>query len=212
MPRVTDDFLPSPAVGRPRDPVLEQAILDATVEVVVGSGFSAAKVDEIARRARTGKAAIYRRWPTKTALVIAAAQRLQGDVAVPDEGSLREDLLACVRHYVSPDARTALILANVLAEAQQDPELREATITSIGQPPMEALRTVVERWIGRGEVDPSVPVDLVVSVAPSVAFHRVVVLHQALDDTTAVALVDGVLLPALGVPRISGSGRTGPVS
>ena len=49
--------------------VLEQAILDATVEVVAQSGFAAAKLEDIARRAGTGKAAIYRRWASKTALV-----------------------------------------------------------------------------------------------------------------------------------------------
>ncbi|BCJ51764.1 transcriptional regulator [Actinoplanes sp. NBRC 14428] len=193
----------TPAAGRPRDPVLEQAILEATVEVVVEKGFAAAKLDEIAKRAGTGKAAIYRRWPGKTALVIAAAQNLRGNAPVPDRGSLREDLLACVRHYVSPSARAALMLANVLAEATRDGEVREAVTASIGRPPAEALRTVIERWIARGTVDPSVPVELVSLLVPSVAFHRVVLMHEGLDEATAVALVDDVLLPALEARRSS---------
>jgi AcrR family transcriptional regulator len=188
-------------VGRPRDPVLEQAILDATVEVLMESGFAAAKLDEIAKRAGTGKAAIYRRWPSKTALVIAAAESLQAEVSVPDEGSLRDDLLGCVRHYVSPSARAALVLANVLSEASRNTELRDAAIASIGRPPQDALRTVIERWAGRGAVDPAAPVDLIASIVPSVAFHRVALLHESLDETLAAAMVDGVLLPALGVRR-----------
>jgi AcrR family transcriptional regulator len=192
---------PTPPTGRPRDPDLERAILDATVDVVVESGFAAAKLDEIAKRAGTGKAAIYRRWASKTELVVAAAARLRAAVAVPDEGSLRDDLLACARHYVSPDARAALVLANVLAEASRDRELRDAAAASIGRPPEETFRTVIRRWIERGSVEPSVPVDLVASLIPSVAFHRVALLHEGLDDALAVSLVDDVLLPALGRPQ-----------
>lgn len=193
-------------MGRPRDQALEQAILDATIEVVMSNGFAAARLDEIAKRAGTGKAAIYRRWDTKTALVIAAAESLQADVVIPDEGSLRADLLACVRHYVSPDARAALVLANVLAEALRDDELREAATTSIGRPPAQALRTVIERWIDRGELDPHTPVDLIASLVPSVAFHRVALLHRPLDEATALQLVDEVLLPALHHHRARTSG------
>jgi AcrR family transcriptional regulator len=197
MARVTTEV--PPAVGRPRDPVLEQAILDATVDVVVENGFAAAKLDEIARRAGTGKAAIYRRWAGKTELVIAAAQNLQAEVAIPDKGSLREDLLVCVRHYVSPNARAALVLANVLAEAPRNDGVRDAASASIGRPAADAVRTVIDRWIDRGVVDPSVPVDLVASLVPAVAFHRVALRHEGLDETSAVAMVDNVLLPALGV-------------
>jgi hypothetical protein len=45
-----------------------------------------------------------------------------------------------------------------------------------------------------------VPVDLLAALVPAVAFHRVALLHEGLDETTAVAMVDDVLLPALGVP------------
>ncbi|WP_290051886.1 TetR/AcrR family transcriptional regulator [Amycolatopsis solani] len=191
----------SSAVGRPRDPVLEQAILDAAVDVVVERGFAAAKLDEIARRAGTGKAAIYRRWAGKTALVIAAAQHLQADLSIPDEGTLREDLLGCVRHYVSPNAKAVLVLAKVIAEMPRDGELRDAAGASIGRPAADALRAVIERWVERGAVDPAVPVDLVASLVPAVAFHRVALRHEGLDEATAVAMVDNVLLPALGVRR-----------
>jgi AcrR family transcriptional regulator len=189
------------SVGRPRDPALEQAILAATVEVVVRAGFSAAKLEEIARRAGTGKAAIYRRWPSKTALVIAAVRSLQTEAEPAECGSLREDLLFCARHYVSADVRAADVLAKVLAELPHNGELREAAIASIGRPAADALRTVIERWIALGEIDPATPVDLVASIVPSVAFHRVALLQQGLDEATVVALVDDVLLPALSVRR-----------
>ncbi|MGH8922513.1 MAG: helix-turn-helix domain-containing protein, partial [Actinomycetes bacterium] len=69
--------------GRPRDPALEQAILDATVDLIARRGLSGTSVAEVARRAGTGKAAVYRRWPSKTALVVAAVRTLQARATVP---------------------------------------------------------------------------------------------------------------------------------
>jgi len=151
----------------------------------------------VGRQAGTGKAAVYRRWPSKTALVVAAVRAAQTDALVPDAGSLREDLLACARHYATGNERAATLLATLLGEAARDAELREAAFEAIGNPPVAALRSVVERWVERGEVDPPAPVDVLVDVIPSYAFRQVLTRGRALDESTAAALVDRVLLPAL---------------
>jgi hypothetical protein len=93
------------------------------------------------------------------------------------------------------------MLAQVLAEAPRNSEVRDAAIASIGWPAVNALRMVIDRWIERGDIDASVPTDLIASLVPSVAFHRVALLHQGLDESTVVALVDDVLLPALRARR-----------
>lgn len=193
-PNTSDTAAP---VGRPRDPALERAILDATADLIVRRGLSGATVAEVARQAGTGKAAVYRRWPSKTALVVAAVRALQAEVTVPDTGALREDLLAWVQHYTSGDERAALLLANLLSEASRDTELREAAYAAIGNPPAAALRTVIERWVKRGEVNPAAPIDVLVDIIPSFAFRHLVIGGRTLDRTTAATLIDHVLLPAL---------------
>jgi AcrR family transcriptional regulator len=187
---------PAPA-GRPRDPALERAILAAAADALVQHGLTAATVEDVARRAGTGKAAVYRRWPSKTALVIAAARALQPEVAIPDTGSLRADLLACAQHYTAGDERAAIVLASVLGEASRDTELRDAALDAIGRPPAIALQTVISRWIQRGDIHPSVPAELIASIIPAFALRQVLIHRQQLDDHTAAALVDHVLLPAL---------------
>src|SRR5215475_466986 len=102
--------------GRPRDPALEAAILDATQDLLIEHGFAATTVEAVARAAGTGKAAVYRRWPAKIDLVVAAVQALQSPPSVPDTGTLRGDLLACADHFVQADRRPALVLAGVLNE------------------------------------------------------------------------------------------------
>jgi AcrR family transcriptional regulator len=192
---------PSPSTtapaGRPRNPILEQAILNATVDVILRRGLTGATVGEVARQAGTGKAALYRRWPSKTALVVAAVRALQAEVTVPDTGTLRGDLLAWVQHYTSGDERAPLLLASVLSEASRDAELREAARTAIGNPPMAALRTLIDRWIKHGEVNPAAPIDVLIGIIPSYVFRLVVTRGQQLDQTTATTLIDHALLPAL---------------
>src|ERR1700720_3182480 len=62
---------PARLPGRPRDPRLNHALLEAGLAVFLESGYGAASLSEIARRAGVGTPAIYRRWPTKTDLAIA---------------------------------------------------------------------------------------------------------------------------------------------
>jgi AcrR family transcriptional regulator len=188
---------PAAPTGRPRDPALERAILEAAVDVVVRRGLSGATVEEVARQAGTGKAAVYRRWQSKTALVVAAVRSLQAEVDVPDTGTLRGDLLAWARHYTSGDPRGALLLANVLSEASRDAELREAAYVSIGSPPAAALRSVIDRWIEHGDVNPEAPIPVLVGIIPSFAFRQVVTRGRSLDEETVTTLIDHVLLPAL---------------
>jgi AcrR family transcriptional regulator len=183
--------------GRPRDPALEAAILDATQDLLIEHGFAATTVEAVARAAGTGKAAVYRRWPSKIDLVIAAVQALQSPPVVPDTGTLRGDLVECALHFVQSDQRPALVLAGVLNEIGRNDELREAAYEAIGKPPALAFAAVVERWRARGEVGSAAPAELLAGIVPAAAFRSVAFRRQTIDRPTAVGLVDFVLLPAL---------------
>jgi AcrR family transcriptional regulator len=194
---VSSQETPAGAVGRPRDPALEAAILDATQDLLIEYGFAATTVEAVARAAGTGKAAVYRRWPAKIDLVIAAVQALQSPAEVPDTGTLRGDLLACALHFVLPDERPALVLAGVLSEIGRNGELRQAAYEAVGKPPAAAFAAVVERWRARGEIATSAPIELLSGIVPAAAFRSVVFRRRALDQRTAENCVDFVLLPAL---------------
>lgn len=175
-------------------------MLKAAVDVAIERGYAGATVDAVARAAGTGKAAVYRRWPSKSALMIAAVKSLQVESVVPDTGTLRDDLLACARHYTNSDRRSANVLAGLLGEVKNDAELRQAAFEAIGKPPAQAFTTVLDRWISRGVISSSAPVDLIAGILPALAFRDVVVHSRSLDVDTVTRLVDGVLLPALGIP------------
>lgn len=185
------------AAGRPRDPAVEPAILRATRELLVERGVGGTTVEAVARAAGSGKAAVYRRWPSKTALVIAATRDLLPSAPVPDTGSLRDDLLECAMYYVRADEHATRVLASLLREAGVDEELHEAAQQAIGRPPASAFTTVIERWRSRGEVTGSAPTDLLTSLVPSIAFSNIMRRRRALDEQTAADIVDRVLIPAL---------------
>ncbi|MFC4500291.1 MULTISPECIES: TetR/AcrR family transcriptional regulator [Streptomyces] len=183
--------------GRPRHPELDQAILHATVDIVVLRGFVGATVEAIARQAGTGKGAVYRRWPDKISLVIAAMRARVYEVAVPDTGSLREDLRTCVLHYAWGDRHGARFLANVLSEAPRDTALLEAAVEAMEGAPSTALQSVIRRWVARGEIAPSVPVELLTTLVSALALRQVLLHGRCIDTGTVADLVDHVLLPAL---------------
>ena len=84
---------PDRSPGRPRDPRLDGALLDAGLAVFLESGYSGASLTEIARRAGVGTPAIYRRWPTKADLAMALIEHVAEPEPIPDSGSIRDDLV-----------------------------------------------------------------------------------------------------------------------
>ncbi|TMK61041.1 MAG: TetR/AcrR family transcriptional regulator, partial [Actinobacteria bacterium] len=108
--------------GRPRDASRDRAILAAALQILQEEGYRGLTIDGVAARAGVGRPTIYRRWPSKPALVVAALVEA-AELALPvrDTGSLRGDLIAVQRRQValmnSPESRrvTAGLVADLAA-------------------------------------------------------------------------------------------------
>lgn len=187
------------AAGRPRDPEVERGILVATQDLLVESGYAGTTIAGVAGRAQCGKSAIYRRWDSKIDLIVAAVRALHVTSETPDTGTLRGDLVAAAMHFARSDERSGRVLASLLSEIGRDAELRDVAYRTIGEPPVAALITVIQRWIDRGEVPRDVPVALIAGIVPTAAFGSVMLRQRALDVETVTALVDDVVIPALRV-------------
>src|ERR1043165_3383304 len=112
---------------RRRGSVLEQAILQATLDELTEVGYSGLTIDRVATRARTNKTGIYRRWPSRAALAVAAHLQVTTADDLPDTGDLRADVLALLRaaaqRISSPQGEVLQILA---AEKDNEPHLIRA--------------------------------------------------------------------------------------
>src|ERR1700682_6440732 len=131
---VTLSFVMTTALGRPRDPRIDSAVLRSTVDLLGETGYAVLSVDAIARRAGTSKPAIYRRWPSKAHLVHEAVFPIDSGTELPDTGSLAGDVREMVRRTVAvlttPAARAAL--PGLVGEMSADLTLHAALLERFG--------------------------------------------------------------------------------
>ena len=190
--------------GRPRDARHDQAILDATLGILLEQGYRGVTIEGVAARAGVGRPTIYRRWPSKPAVVVAAL--VQSDrlaLPAPDTGSLRNDLIAVQRHQVermnSPDARR--VTAGLIADLADDPELADTYVSQFLAPRRATVWDVLSRGVERGELDADVDFACFYDLLDGPLFMRAVVWGQPLAPDAAEQTAD-VVLAAFGTsPR-----------
>jgi AcrR family transcriptional regulator len=195
-------------VAAGRGAVRENAILQATLELLAESGYDQLTIDAVAARARCSKATIYRRWPGKAALVTTAVRRHAGQpaAAAPDTGSLRSDLLAALELMRSSlSGQDAALLLGLLIAMHRDGELAAAVREQVLDVKREVFGAVIARAIARGEVPATTDGALLVEISSAVLFSRRLVTGEPLDDVFIQHLVDAVLLPALARPSPASS-------
>jgi len=150
----------SSSAGRPRSEEAHQAILSATLELLVEVGFSGLTVEGVASRAGVGKATIYRRWPSKLPLVVEAFGQLPGFEEV-DTGDLAEDLKKMLRSYLKVFNSTPLsaVLPSLAGERTHNPELSQL-FEPVSKGRRRPLIKAFERAVERGEISPEVDLEL----------------------------------------------------
>lgn len=183
--------------GRPRREDLDDRILQATAKSLADHGVAGTTIEAVAAAAGTTKPAVYRRWPTKNDLVVAAVRSLSSPPTIPDTGSLRDDVRFCALRYTQAPPDAVRVLRGVLGEAAHDPELAAAAYEVLGKPPAAALEQVIRRAAERGDIPTDAPVALAAAVVPAVAFRSLFTSGQPLTEAEVTGLVDRVVLPAL---------------
>jgi AcrR family transcriptional regulator len=182
--------------GRPRSQEADRAILTATAELLAERGLAAMSIEEVAARAGVGKTTIYRRWPSKGLLALDAfVASFREEQAQPDTGTLRGDMLAALHAWVRAVTQTPMgsMLTGLIAEAQHDPELRGAWRDRVLEPLREQNRTMLDRAIARGEIDPSVDREVVLDLFFGAAEHRLLLGHLPMTDDFIAEVVDVIL-------------------
>lgn len=194
----------APRLGRKRDHTRDPEILEATLDVLAEVGYDGMTVDLVAARAHAGKATLYRRWPSKAEMVLeAVACMKQGDLDLnnlPDTGSLRGDLLGLVRPHVVQDGERKLkIMAGVASLMSKSPDLAASFHSAMSEPRATATRMLLERAEQRGEIAPGSDLDTIALVSASMSTYRVFVRRLPVDRAFLLSVIDGVVLPAVGI-------------
>lgn len=189
--------------GRPRSAEVDRAIRRAVIDLLAEESYDALSMEAVSARAGCGKATIYRRWPSKSALVVDAVAMCKEDgFQVPDTGSTRNDLLVYVQSMVRylRTSDVGRLMPTLVAELARNGDLAESFRTAFLQPRRAMVRQTLERGVARGEVRGDVDLDAVADAMVAVVHHRLLITGQEIDDGLPARIVDllwrGMAAPA----------------
>jgi AcrR family transcriptional regulator len=178
--------------GRPRDPAIGQAILDATRELLLDVGYAGVSMEAVATRAGTTKPTLYRRYPNKGALVFDAVFGKTRAVAMPDSGNLIADLGEAydwaVAEFAAPEARAAL--PGLMADVSASPELRQLVQSLVIDPEYARVERLLRNAQARGEIGPEADLTLAIDAFLGTALARASLLDQPLNHADGKRLVE----------------------
>jgi AcrR family transcriptional regulator len=188
-------------LDRSRDP----AILNAALAALTENGYEATNMDDVAARAGVGKAAIYRRWSSKAALITDTLLYWRPDLLTndaPDTGSLTGDLDAIVDRVGrnENDLVTTDLVLRVALEAARDPELASALDDLMLFRGKRVLSTILAQAAARGEISADHDWSLVADVVLAMGLLQVV-RGQTVDAKFVRQVIDTLVLPAVQAPQ-----------
>ena len=182
--------------GRPRSEQAEQAIIEATLDLFAEQGFEGVCVEAVASRAGVGKATIYRRWPNKEELLLAALGSMKSPFPEPEGTSARDDLVAMLTVMCEDkaDPRKARRYALLLGEGGKYPRLMARYKETVVKPRHDAIRAVIRRGIETGELRVGVDVEIALLTLTGTVLAKEKSADGELNADFAARIVDGVLL------------------
>lgn len=189
--------------GRKLDVGRNVEILDAALRVLSEVGYDAMTVDQVAARAGAARATVYRRWPTKADLAVDALRHLgledAGRGSPPDTGTLRGDLIAAIApHDVEEQQFRIRVLTGMATLLRTDPRLAGEGIAAGMQPWIDSGRALFQRAVDREEFPGTrIDIDVISQVLPAMAANRAALQGLPVTPEFAVAVIDGVIMPAM---------------
>ena len=181
--------------GRPRSDQAHRAILDATCELIVESGFANLRLEHVAARAGVGKATIYRRWASKEDLALELLLELAAPhLAVVETGDTREELVAAVRNVVRALTETPFgpVMRALLSQIAINPALGDPFRATVVQARRDEIAGVIARGVARGDLRPDADAILATELLVGPAYFRLM-FGGEIGEELADEVVDTVL-------------------
>lgn len=192
-------------VQRRRGADLEDAILEAAYAELSEVGYAAFTVEGVAARARTGKASIYRRWPTRSDLLLdAICSQLPtpadcGLTPTIPENKTTADALRDVARMIAKVTSSAAgdVIRAIKCEAVTDPELARAIDERFQGPRREYMTKLFRRGIERGEIRPDADIKAIAEVLPAILTYKIVLQREPMSAAAITAIMEQVMIPLI---------------
>jgi AcrR family transcriptional regulator len=190
---------------RKRGTELETAIRAACVAELAECGYGSLTIESVASRAQTGKASIYRRWPTKQKLVLDSVSDLMIgplqhviEVELDDTVTTCDAMLSLLQQAAAAiHGSTGDAMRSIMSESLRDTGFSDVFECDFFGPRKNALLELLRRGVARGEVRPDAVYEFVPDMIAGVLIHRVLLRRLVPDDAELRQLLDGFIMPAI---------------
>lgn len=189
--------------GRPRSSEAHLAILQASLDLLAEVGYDGFSMEAVAHRAGVSKATVYRRWPSKPALVVDLIDSIASSYSAPDTGSTRDDLnefVGTVFRAITHSQYGAVLTA-LASEFQRNPEMAASFRARFLASRRASTLGILRRGVERGDLRPDADLELVVDLLVSPLYYRILVSGMPLSADYATSVVDHVL-SGVGSPEV----------
>jgi len=160
------------------------AIEKALFEEWVEKGYASISLESVAKRAGVGKAAIYRRWPSKFELVTELVNKVGTDlIYIPDTGSLKEDIFQLLKQLrrLLRHRKIKRILPDLHAEMGRNPTLTQAIRGNVQIQRRQSGETLIQRAIERNEISQDTNIEMILDLLGSMIYWRMIITKNRAD-------------------------------
>lgn len=176
------------------------AVLQATADVLADVGYSALTIDAVAARAQSSKATIYKRWPSKTALIVAVAAKL-GPVSIPvldDSHPLAASITAITRAVRELTTGRFGQIALALNDAgRSEPIVMAAVEEHLAEPQRQAISAALAKLQMAGRINARLDTNFAANVLLTVIVDQALAQGQAMTDEQLQVFVDEWVVPVM---------------
>lgn len=191
----------SPTQARRRGEALREAVFAAALEEIAENGLRGASMDRIAKRAGTGKSALYRRWENVRALALdVTISTMEENLPTPEgtTGSLRDDLLqSMIGLGEALDGNLGIVLRELISEGAHDPDLVQEFQTRFGLRRQAELVTKIQLGMARGDIPLQAIDPYLLQIPSALVMHAMVMTGRCPGPAEVTHIVDGILMPLL---------------
>ena len=182
--------------SRRRGDALEKALLDAAWAELVAHGYPRFTLEAVAKRARTSRPVLMRRWPSRADLALAAIANYNqhNRIEVPDLGNVRAELIFLLQTLVERGARTMtkvlLTMNDYFTETNSSLRGLQQKLVCRGE-----FQEVLERGYARGELDRTKVTPRIASLPLDLVRYEVLMTRKPVSGAVIAEIIDKVFLP-----------------
>ena len=158
--------------GRPLDEELSESILDAAIRVLAREGYGGFSMAAVATEAGVHRPAIYRRWPNKADLAVAALERFRPAPVDRSSGDVRTDLVAYLVDAGCSSAEVYDLALRMHNDLATHPDLSEAVQQQISLPRRRLLTGILRRGIEAGQLRADLDTELAIDMLFGLLYAR----------------------------------------